>query len=203
MKPRDVTLMGRIYDFFNWYYKKYEKKPTLRVIAKYVNSSPATVLRYMQEMDRLKICSYTDGEAATAITDKVVKSELSVPIVGSVSCGQPLLEEENIEAYVRLPKMLLGDGEFFLLHANGESMINAGINDGDLVVVKRCEEAFPGDIVVALTDENENTLKRFYPEPQKKRVRLKAENPDYDDIITSQCRIQGVAVKVLKNLSGH
>ena len=111
-----------------------------------------------------------------------------------------MLEEENIEAYYWLPEELFGKGDFFFLRANGDSMIGAGIDDGDLVLIRRCDDAQVGQIVVALTDENENTLKRFYPEPEKNQVRLKAENPKYKDIITRECHVQGVAVKVIKDL---
>lgn len=86
-----------------------------------------------------------------------------------------------------------------LLHANGESMIDAGIEDGDLVLVSKQNYADEGQIVVALIDD-EATLKRYYPEPQKHRVRLHPENKTMKDIYAENCIIQGVAVKVLKDL---
>ena len=108
-----------------------------------------------------------------------------------------MLAEENIEEYVKLPISLFGHGEFFLLRAKGDSMINAGIDDGDLVVVRQQPTAVYNQIVVALVDD-EATLKRFRPQPDC--VYLHPENPSYDDIIVRDCVIQGVAVKVLKDL---
>lgn len=121
------------------------------------------------------------------------------PILGKVSCGVPKFAEENIEEYVRLPVALFGRGQFFILRANGDSMIEADINDGDLVLIRQQNYADEGQIVVALMDD-EATLKRYYPEPEKQRIRLHPENSQMDDILVSDCIIQGVAVKVLKDL---
>ncbi|MBQ3802604.1 MAG: repressor LexA, partial [Oscillospiraceae bacterium] len=119
------------------------------------------------------------------------------PVVGTVACGLPILAEENIEEYVRLPAALFGRGSFFILRAHGDSMINAGIADGDLVLVRLQDTADYNQIVVALIDD-EATLKRFRPEGD--RVVLHAENPNYDDIVVDRCAVQGVAVKVIKDL---
>ena len=121
------------------------------------------------------------------------------PILGKVSCGVPKFAEENIEEYVRLPVALFGRGQFFILRANGDSMIEADINDGDLVLIRQQNYADEGQIVVALMDD-EATLKRYYPEPENQRIRLHPENCQMDDIFVSDCIIQGVAVKVLKDL---
>ena len=121
------------------------------------------------------------------------------PILGKVSCGVPKFAEENIEEYVRLPVALFGRGQFFILRANGDSMIEADINDGDLVLIRQQNYADEGQIVVALMDD-EATLKRYYPEPENQRIRLHPENCQLDDIFVSDCIIQGVAVKVLKDL---
>ena len=126
-------------------------------------------------------------------------SSVRVPVLGSVSCGLPKFAEENIEEYVRLPSSLFGDGEFYFLRAKGDSMIGAGIDDGDLVLIRRQDTARPGQIAVALTDD-EATLKRFYPEPQNRRIRLHPENPELEDIYVENCAVQGIAVKVIKNL---
>ena len=122
-----------------------------------------------------------------------------MPVLGSVACGVPKLAIENIEEYIRLPVALFGNGNFYILRANGDSMIDAGINDGDLVVIRAQDYASPGQIVVALM-EDEATLKRFYPEPEKHRIRLHPENEEMEDIYVEGCIIQGIAVKVLKDL---
>ena len=100
---------------------------------------------------------------------------------------------------MRLPVALFGRGQFFILRANGASMIEADINDGDLVLIRQQNYADEGQIVVALMDD-EATLKRYYPEPENQRIRLHPENSQMDDIYVSDCIIQGVAVKVLKDL---
>ena len=124
-----------------------------------------------------------------------------VPLLGAVSCGIPKFAEGNIEEYVQLPTALFGKGDFFLLRASGDSMIEAGIDDGDLILVRHQDHADPGQIVVALIGEDEATLKRFYPEHSKGIIRLHPENSALDDIIVENCAIQGVAVHVMKSLA--
>ena len=128
---------------------------------------------------------------------QTLSETVEIPVLGSISCGLPKFAEENIEEYVRLPVSLFGRGDFFLLRANGDSMIEAGIDYGDLVLIRQQNCAEPGDIVVALIDD-EATLKRFYPENH--RIRLHPENSEMDDIYVDNCIIQGVAVNVIKNL---
>ena len=141
-----------------------------------------------------------DGEHI--VTDKTEKTDVeltSVAILGSISCGIPQLEEERAEGFVSLPVSMFGRGEFFFLRAKGESMIDAGIDDGDLVLIRKQSEATDGQIVVALV-ENENTLKRFYMDKENHCIRLHPENKEMKDIIVASCEIQGVAVKVIKSL---
>ena len=123
-----------------------------------------------------------------------------MPVLGVISGGIPKFAEENIEEYIRLPVSLFGTGKFFILRAYGDSMIEVGIDDGDLVLIRQQETASAGQIVVALINNEDATLKRYYPEPEKHRVRLHPENSRMDDIIVPDCAIQGVAVKVLKDL---
>ena len=132
-------------------------------------------------------------------TEKQRMDIVRVPIIGYVACGSPVLTEECIDGYIPLRREDLGSGKFFALHASGRSMIGAGIEDGDLVIVHRQETAEPGQIVVALVG-NEVTLKRFYPEPEGGLVCLHPENKRMKDIVVKDCRIQGIAIKVLKDL---
>ena len=106
---------------------------------------------------------------------------------------------KHVEEYFRLPVSLVGHGDFYFLRAFGESMIDAGIEEGDLVLIRHQNTARPGEIVVALVD-GETTLKRFYPEPSHQRIRLHPENTSMEDIYVQDCQIQGIAVKVLKDL---
>lgn len=122
-----------------------------------------------------------------------------VPVLGSIACGSPELTEEDFEEFIALPVALFGKGDFFILRTHGDSMVDVVIEDGDMVVVKKQDYAKAGDIVVALVG-NETTLKTYYPEPQKHRVRLHPENKTMSDIIVRECYIQGVAERVIKKL---
>ena len=110
----------------------------------------------------------------------------SVPLVGRVTAGQPILAVENIEDYLMLPQSMLGKDELFCLRVQGESMIDIGILDGDIVVLRQQDTAENGEIVVAMTPDDEATLKRIFYE--KDRVRLQPENstmaPIYADSVT-------------------
>ena len=172
--------------------------PSVREIAAHVGLAISTVSSYLSYMRAQGIISYEGHRNISTRRSALGGADYyRVPVLGSVSCGLPKYAEENIEEYIRLPLSLLGMGDFFALRAKGDSMINAGIEDGDFVFVRKQETAEYNQIVVALVDD-EATLKRFRPE--NGIFRLHAENPNYDDIIVESCIIQGVAVKVLKNL---
>lgn len=117
------------------------------------------------------------------------------PLVGDIACGDPTEEEANIEESIELPKAIFGDGDLFMLHAKGESMIGAGIEEGDLLVIRKQNTADDGEIVVALTD-GRNTLKRLYHKGGK--IILHPENPKLKDIFVKDCAIQGVLVSCIK-----
>ena len=112
----------------------------------------------------------------------------NVPIIGNVAAGQPLLAVENIENYFPIPVELLPNAETFILNVKGESMINAGIYDGDQILVQRQSDACNGDIVVALVDDSA-TVKTFYKEDG--HFRLQPENDTMDPIIVEDCQILG------------
>ena len=117
------------------------------------------------------------------------------PLVGQIACGEPCFEVENIEENFALPRSVFGSGDLFMLRAFGDSMIDAGIDDGDLIVLRKQDYADDGDIVVALTNGN-NTLKRLYHRSGK--IVLHPENKTMKDIIVSDCEIQGVLVGCIK-----
>jgi repressor LexA len=125
------------------------------------------------------------------------KKVVPIPVVGRVTAGEPILAQQNIEDYLPLPADLVGGGECFLLHVRGDSMVGAGIYDGDLLLVRRQPTARNGDIVVARL-EDEATVKRFYREAD--RVRLQPENPALEPIYTRDVVIEGVAVALIRRL---
>lgn len=199
MRSKDEVLMENILKAVDDFFDKFDRTPSIRELGEICGTSHITVSRYLRNMHDRDMLQYIDGEVVTEKMTKLKPESVTVPILGSISCGIPLTEEENIESYVRLPTELVGHGDFFFLKANGDSMIDAGIDDGDFVLIRKMTEAKDGDIVVALVD-NENTLKRLYHDDKRRKIVLHPDNKDYEDIVVDSCQIQGVAVKVLKDL---
>ena len=176
--------------------------PTMPEIAAGVGLSTGTICKYIAYMREQGIIEY-DGGQRTITTKKGLADKsafIYVPKLGRISCGIPKFAEENIEEYVKLPVSLFGRGNFFILEANGDSMINAGIDHGDLVLVRQQPTADYNQIVAALIDD-EATLKRFRPQLDG-TIRLHPENERLDDIIVEagRCVIQGVVAKILKDV---
>lgn len=113
---------------------------------------------------------------------------VNIPIVGSVAAGQPLLAEERIEGYFPMTPELLGNHQYFMLKVKGESMINAGIFDGDMVLIEETQDVHNGEIVVALIEDSA-TVKTFYREAS--RIRLQPENDSMEPIYATDLRILG------------
>lgn len=127
---------------------------------------------------------------------QIVRTEMtSLPVVGDIAAGQPILAQENILNYFPVPSEIVPSGESFALRVRGESMINAGIFDGDIIFVNSCSTASNGDIVVALIDDSA-TVKTFYKE--KDHIRLQPENDTMDPIIVRECLILGKVFGVFR-----
>ena len=197
MRAKDKNLMVAIEKFVSDFTDSTGISPTMQEVADGVGSSKATVQRYIAQMCEDGIINYSGYRTMNSTKAKV--QVVRVPVLGRIACGIPKFAEENIEEYVKIPVALFGKGDFFILRAYGDSMIEAGIDDGDLVLIRQQNTADVGQIVVALM-EDEATLKRFYPEPENHRIRLHPENSRMEDIYVDNCEIQGVAVKVLKDL---
>ena len=196
---KSTQRMKAICDFVEEYQFEYHRTPSMDLIAEAVGTVKSNVYKYLGEMERLGMID-RDGRSITVHSKVHSSPKLNrVPILGNVSCGTPEYAEENYEEYVPLPAALFGEGEFFILRASGTSMIEAGIELGDLVVVRKQNTAEEGDIVVALV-ENETTLKRFYLDEKRQCVRLHPENRKMKDIFVKSCYIQGVAQHVIKTL---
>ncbi len=199
MRSKDRNIKDAIKSYIEAVAERGGNCPAYRHIASALGISASTVYRYIVELER-------DGEIflgefgyETAARRERAGDGVSVPVLGYVPCG-PLEEEtEAIDGYLNLPQAMLGRGEFFILRASGDSMVGAGIDDGDLVIIKRQEYAYDGDIVVALVD-NEVTLKRFFRDDAARRVILHPENAEYSDITVADCVVQGVAVKIIKDV---
>ena len=199
MRSKNPDLMNKICKYAEQYYLQNGHSPSTSNIANAIGISRATAYRYLLAMDDNGMIEYDGQEIHTAVTKKLSKDITQMAIVGSVSCGSPEYEEENVEEYVSLPTAIFGKGDFFILRASGDSMIEAGIDDGDLVVIRKQIFADDGDIIVALID-NQNTLKRLYHDNKNKKIILHPENRKLKDIVVDECAIQGVACHVIKAL---
>ena len=197
MRSKNKQTMADIERFVRSYNAQNGRAPTMQEIGDAVGMSLSSAYRYIKAMEKDGVIDYCGVRSITSA--KMSMEVTEAPIVGDVACGTPILAEENIEEYVRLPVRLFGRGEFFILWVKGDSMIDVGIEDGDLVLIRQQNTADPGEIVVALIDD-EATLKRYYPE--RGRIRLHPENKEMEDIFVDSCQIQGVAVRVLKDLEG-
>ena len=198
MKHRNTAGMDRIIEFVNDWYREHHESPSGRKISAGTGIPLTTVQRMLNTMAENGLIDYDGQTVVTELSGKGSDEMATVGIVGSIPCGSLALEEEAIEEIVQLPVSLFGKGDLFLLHASGDSMTGAGIEDGDLVLIRKQEEANNGDIVVAFIEGEGNTLKRY--KRYGKTVFLHPENPKYTDIPLKDCRIQGVAISVIKKL---
>ena len=186
--------------------------PTVREICTDLGlSSPSTVHVHLKTLEqkgfivrdplKSRSISLPASKKPPAADNNIVRPSFSkvvdVPLVGNVAAGEPILAEENITDTITLPTDIVGDAPSFLLSVRGESMIEAGINDGDYVVVKEQPVANNGDIVVALLEDGA-TVKRFYKE--RDHIRLQPENSSMEPIITTDCSIAGKVVAVFRRL---
>ena len=203
------TLNTQYFDMLEKYICAYQRQngysPTILEMERDLGIPKSTVARYIKHMSEQGMIEVKGrGRISTKSAAAENRQTVSLPILGAVSCGIPKFAEENIEEYVRVPASWLGGGEFFALRADGDSMINAGIDDGDLVIIRRQEYTRPGQIVVALIDNEEATLKRYRPHADRQFIDLVPENDKFSvrtvDLGEQTLIIQGVAVKVLKDL---
>lgn len=187
--------------------------PTVREICTALDlSSPSTVHVHLGaleqkgyiERDPLKSRSITltrpDEEQLVEPTNIIAPrfgNAVEIPLVGNVAAGEPIFAEENITDTMTLPTEIVGDAPSFMLSVRGESMIEAGINDGDYVVVKEQKVANNGEIIVALIEDGA-TVKRFYRE--RDHIRLQPENSSMEPIITRDCTIVGKVVAVFRRI---
>ncbi|MGM9875246.1 MAG: transcriptional repressor LexA [Bacilli bacterium] len=180
--------------------------PTIRELCKICNlNSTATMFVHLKNLTKKGYINQTESKFRTielnvpneyAIKDEEV---VSVPLLGKVAAGNPIEAIENPNEYFSLPKEFVPKNhDVFTLEVNGESMINVGIFDGDIVIVKKQSNANNGEIVVAMTDENEVTLKRFYKE--NGHIRLQPENDFLEPIILNNVTILGKAIGLYRKI---
>jgi repressor LexA len=209
-------LTGRqqeIWDFLVEYVDGHGYPPTVREIGEKVGlASPSTVHAHLANLERAGLLKRdpTKPRALELVGRRALAAERGgsraevhkLPLVGEIAAGGPLLAEENIEEYLAVPEPLSRGGAEFLLRVKGESMINAGILDGDIIVVRRQQDARDGEIVVALAGDDESAdeapVKRVFSEYG--RVRLQPENDALEPIYAKHVKILGKVIGVFRQL---
>ena len=203
MNRRNDERMLEIYRYISKYIEENGQSPTTAQICFELDLAKATVSKFVSRLIDEGMLERT-GRYGVVIADNRTP-KINIPIIGRVACGKPKLATEDIDGYLTVDRHIVGGGEFFALTADGESMIDVGISDGDIVYVRRQSFADEGDIVVAmvtdeLTGEKTATLKTFFKDEKNRRYILHPENKDMKDIIVDEIEILGVALRVLKTL---
>lgn len=206
-----------IYDFICSYTESHGYPPSVREIGSAVGlASPSTVhmhLKVLEERGYIKRDSKKPrtievtgqeqkpaegGQRLASVVENVSGGTTTLPLVGRVAAGTPILAEQNVEDTLTLPTSIVGDGSSFVLRVRGHSMINAGILDGDYIVVKEQHDAHDGEIVVALIDDSA-TVKTFYRE--QGRIRLQPENDTMEPIYVKDPVILGRVTALIRSIS--
>ena len=208
-------LTGRqqeIWKFLTDYVDEHGYPPTVREIGEAVGlASPSTVHAHLANLERAGLIKRdpTKPRALELRRDPKPSAQAQqpddvhrLPLVGEIAAGGPLLADQNVEEYLAVPEPLARGGEEFLLRVKGDSMVNAGILDGDIVVVRREQTARDGEIVVALAGDqewaDEATVKRFFRE--NGRVRLQPENDALEPIYADHVQVLGIVTGVFRTL---
>lgn len=204
-----------IYDYICTYTKDHGYPPSVREIGAAVGlASPSTVHMHLKSLEEkgyihrdskkprtIEVVdesqSSESGEKLVNVSQNVDKNIITLPVVGRVAAGVPILAEQNVEEVMSLPTSIVGDSSSFVLRVHGQSMINAGIFDGDYIVVKEEHDAHNGEIVVALIDDSA-TVKTFYRE--KDRIRLQPENDTMQPIYAENPVILGKVTALIRSI---
>lgn len=203
-----------IYDFIRSYSDEHGYPPSVREIGSAVGlASPSTVHMHLKVLEEQGLIKRDSKKPRTievmgkqeepasdlaSVTQGLNDNVIRLPLVGRVAAGVPILAEQNVEETLALPTSIVGDASSFILRVRGESMINAGIFDGDYIVVKEQQDAHDGEIVVALIDDSA-TVKTFYRE--KDRVRLQPENDTMAPIYVENPVILGRVTALIRSVS--
>jgi len=200
----DLNLTKRqseIFEFINRHLEKTGYPPTVREIGKALGlHSPSTVHAHLAKLEKSGVLRRDPSKprAIEVLVDRAKRVMApGVPLVGQVAAGSPILAEENIEEVLEVPAMLGAESGDYGLRVRGDSMRDAGILEGDLVIVRPADEAANGEIIVALLGD-EATVKRYFREADA--IRLQPENPDYEPIITREAEILGRVIGVFRKV---
>lgn len=204
MRAKNEETKLRIYEYINSYIKAHRVSPSIKNIAKDANCAVSTAYKFLVRLEEEGLIERCGRKQIISDANKWAMD--CIPVVGLIACGKPKLAVEDIQAYLPINREFFGAGEYIGLVASGESMINVGIEDGDIVIVRKQPTAEEGQIVVAMVqndydNEYSATLKRFYRTKDENVFRLHPENSEMEDIYVNSIEIVGVAVKVMKDLN--
>ncbi len=187
----------RILDYIEKYIEVNGYSPSVREIGQAVDlKSTSTVHGHLNRLEKKGLLHREAMKPRTIDVTRNDRPQMErIPLLGKVAAGTPILAEENADGFVTLPDDVVGRGEHFVLEIRGESMISAGIMNGDFMVIKRQQTAQNGDIIIAMLD-GEATCKRYFKEPD--RFRLQPENPRMRPIYTKKVDIVGRVVAVYR-----
>lgn len=203
MRRKDDSKKLQLMEFINDYIGRHSASPSMREISSGTGIPHATVQRYLVAMDEAGELEYDGKRIGTAAAQKMTPVNC-MRVLGRVACGPGDEEQEEVLEYIRMPENLVGKGTFFALIAKGDSMIDAGIHEGDYVIVRQTQTAEIGDIVVALYD-NLSNLKVLGYDEREEQYCLCSRKPDknkYADIYVTDLQVQGIAVGVYHKLKG-
>ena len=204
MRNRDESLFSKIIEFVNKYFEDYGRSPSTREIEQGIGASRPTIQRYLKTMQEQGEIEYDGHRGIITNYMRELMDTTRVQMGNSIPCG-PLTEVTDAELeHIRLPMALTGNGDFFLLRASGDSMIDAGIDSGDLVLIRKQQTAREGQIVAFLYQNDSTTLKRYH-RVSEREVHLIPENNSMKPIVLkgeqlNTLNIQGVATMLIKEL---
>lgn len=199
----------KILEFINKKIKDEGYPPSVREIAKAVNlSSSATVHSHLKKLEELgylkrdaskpRALSVTNSEEIdSSDTGRSANEMVFVPVVGRIAAGTPILAEENIDDYFPLsPDFVRGQKEVFMLNVHGDSMVNAGILDRDMVIVRKQDTAINGEIIAAMVEDEEATVKRFFK--SESEIKLMPENDHMEPIVSNNVQVLGKVIGIIR-----
>lgn len=189
-----------VLDFIKGFITSKKYPPTMREIASNFNITANGAYDHVKALEKKGIihCDVNRSRAIGIVKEqKEIEEIIDVPLLGNVAAGIPLLSEENFDGYIKIAASNLNTGTHFALIVKGDSMQDIGIMDGDTAIMVHKQTAENGDIIVAIVNDEAVTLKRFFKE--KNRIKLKAENPVYPPIYSQNVRILGKLKYLIRN----
>ena len=173
MRTKNPKKAKAILEYVDTFFEENLRTPSIREIEAGTGISRPMVQRYLVDMDEKGVIKYKGSNIITEFIEQLTsQNTVRLPISGAIPCGEPQTEKELNDCFIEFSTSLLGKGEYFVLLADGESMTDAGIDDGDFVIVRKTNTADYGKIIVALDSDNRNTLKRLEFDNEKKRPYL-------------------------------